>query len=82
MISKCFQSKISLNYSQKVATEKNLVSRGYQMGGLGGPEFHENSQYYGFVDPPKILLIDSIASKICLLTLFDCHSNIFYFENI
>ena len=41
---KLFQSKIYLNYNQKLPTEKNWGQKGYWVGVLGGSKYRENAK--------------------------------------
>ena len=63
MIFKWFQSKIFLNCSQKLPTEKNLGPFGSLSEILAGPKYHENAQKVVFLDPTKISLNDPTIPK-------------------
>ena len=64
MIFKWFQSKIFLNSSQKLPTEKNLGPVRSLSEILAGPKYHENVQKVVFLDPAKISLNDLTGPKI------------------
>ena len=82
MIFKWFQSKIFLNSSQKLPTEKNLGPVRSLSEILAGPKYHENAQKVVFLNPGKISFNDPTGPNFFLGAGFDCNSSIFYFETI
>ena len=85
MILKWFQSKICLNWSQNVSTDKIWGQLGHWVEFYGGPKTLILSNFWAFsrfltpLKPPTQYPIDP---KFFLWTLFDFNSSIFYFQII